>query len=122
LAFQHKPHKLGTVDIFSLWFSVFVFKFLFPVVGDAEGGRPGSTGTINMYNVGASASQYNMSSLAGTHQDLPTTTSAIIYQVQLGGYSGAPAVFLNRSGAFQLSANNYDAVPVSTITLMEIAV
>jgi hypothetical protein len=94
----------------------------FPVVGDAEGGRPRSTGTINMYNVGSGASQYNISSLAGTHQDSPATTSAITYQVQLGGYSSAPAVFLNRSGAFQLLGGDYDAVPVSTITLMEIAV
>lgn len=94
----------------------------FPILGDAESNRPRSTGTVNMYNNSAGASQYNMASLAGTHQDSPATTSAITYQVQLGGYSSAPAVFLNRSGAFQVLAGDYDTVPVSTITLMEIAV
>jgi hypothetical protein len=92
----------------------------FPILGDAEGGRPRATGRINHY-VAAGTLQYQMSMMSGTHQDSPATTSAITYQVQLGGYSGSPIVYLNRSETWQVSANDYDNVPVSTITLMEIA-
>jgi hypothetical protein len=89
----------------------------FPILGDAEGGRPGGTGRINLYI----PTQYAMNMNGGTHQDTPNTTSAITYQVQLGGYSGSPIVYLNRSETWQVSAGNYDVVPVSTLTLMEIA-
>jgi hypothetical protein len=92
----------------------------FPILGDTEGGRPRATGRINQY-LATTAAQYQMSMMSGTHQDSPDTTSAITYQVQLGGYSGGPAVYLNRSETFQAQANDYDNVPVSTITLMEIA-
>jgi hypothetical protein len=92
----------------------------FPILGDAEGGRPRATGRINQYQ-GAGTVQYSMAMMSGTHQDSPATTSAITYQIQIGGYSGSPAVYLNRSETFQVLANDYDNVPVSTITLMEIA-
>jgi hypothetical protein len=92
----------------------------FPILGDAEGGRPRTTGRVNNY-LNTTAAQYQMSMLSGTHQDSPATTSAITYQVQIGGYSGGTAVYLNRAETFQVSANDYDNVPVSTITLMEIA-
>lgn len=89
----------------------------YPVLGDGEGGRPRSTGRINMYLTTA----YSMQMSGGTHQDSPATTSPITYQVQIGGYSSAPIVYLNRSEIFQVLAGDYDTVPVSTITLMEIA-
>jgi hypothetical protein len=90
----------------------------FPILGDAEGGRPRATGRINAY---PAAGTYWMTMLSGTHQDSPATTSAITYQIQLGGYSAGPVVYLNRSETFQNVTDNYDSVPVSTITLMEIA-
>ena len=89
----------------------------FPILGDAEGGRPRGTGRINLY----SPTTYAMNMNGGTHQDTPSTTSAITYQVQLGGYSASPIVYLNRAETFQNGANDYDVVPVSTLTLMEIA-
>ena len=89
----------------------------FPILGDAEGGRPRSTGRVNMY----STNQYFMGMNGGVHQDSPNTTSAITYHVQVGGYSGSPIVYINRQETFQFSAGQYDTVPVSTITLMEIA-
>ena len=89
----------------------------FPILGDAEGGRPRATGRINNYSV----NQYWMALNGGTHYDSPATTSAITYQVQLGGYASSPVMYLNRSETFQVLANEYDTVPVSTITLMEIA-
>jgi hypothetical protein len=64
---------------------------------------------------------YTMFMSGGIHHDSPATTSAITYQVQVGGYTGSPIVYLNRSETFQNLANDYDTVPVSTITLMEIA-
>jgi hypothetical protein len=89
----------------------------FPILGDAEGGRPRATGRINNYNT----NQFWMGIVGGTHQDSPNTTSAITYQVQLGGYSASPIMYLNRQENFQFLANDYDTVPVSTLTLMEIA-
>ena len=89
----------------------------FPIVGDAEGGRPRTTGRVSNYTT----NQYWMTLNSGTHYDSPATTSAITYQVQIGGYSGSPIMYLNRAETFQVSAGEYDTVPVSTITLMEIA-
>ena len=89
----------------------------FPILGDAEGGRPRATGRVNNYG----ANQYWMMLSGGTHHDSPATTSAITYQVQVGGYSSSPTMYVNRSETFQASAGEYDTVPVSTITLMEIA-
>jgi hypothetical protein len=89
----------------------------FPILGDAESGRPRATGRINMYT----SNTYFMGLHGGVHQDSPNTTSAITYQVQLGGYNASPIMYLNRSETFQNSANDYDTVPVSTLILMEIA-
>lgn len=89
----------------------------FPIVGDSEGGRPQGTGRINMYQ----DTSYTMGMLGGTHQDTPNSISPITYQVQIGGYSGSSIVYLNRSETFQVDPNNYDVVPVSTITLQEIS-
>ena len=89
----------------------------FPVLGDAEGGRPQASGRINMYL----QSTYGMASFSGIHSASPNTISPVIYQIQLGGYSGSSVVYLNRSETWQMSAGNYDSVPVSTITLMEIS-
>lgn len=89
----------------------------FPVLGDAVGGRPRTTGRINLYGMNT----HTMAFMGGTHQDSPNTLSAVTYQVQLGGYSSSPIVYVNRSEGSQVLANDYDTIPVSTITLMEIA-
>lgn len=90
----------------------------YPVIGASEGGRPRGTGRINMY----ASNTYFMGMQGGVHHDSPNTTSAITYQVQIGGYSSSPVVYLNRSETYQDSGDgtNYDTVPVSTLTLMEI--
>ena len=89
----------------------------FPILGDAEGGRPRTTGRVSNYQT----NQYWMTLNAGTHHDSPATTSAITYQVQIGGYGGSPIMYVNRAETFQVSVGEYDTVPVSTITLIEIA-
>lgn len=87
------------------------------ILGTSEGGRPTSTGRINMYGINT----YAMQHFGGVHYDSPASTSALTYQIELGGYSGSPVVYVNRSETFQVGANEYDSIPVSTLTLMEIA-
>ena len=87
------------------------------ILGAGEGGRPTSTGRINMY----SFNTYSMMQFSGVHYDSPASTSALTYQIELGGYSGSPIVYVNRSETFQNDANNYDSTPVSTLTLMEVS-
>ena len=89
----------------------------YPIIGDAEGTRPRVSGRINMYAL----NQYSMQMFTGNYVDSPASTAAQTYQIELGGYAGTPIVYVNRSENFQQSANDYDSVPVSTITLMEIA-
>lgn len=91
----------------------------YPIVGNQEGTRPRTTGRINMYT----DDTYSMAQFSGVHQDSPATILAVTYQIQLGGYSAAPVVYVNRAETFQDggSVDTYDGVPVSTITLMEIA-
>lgn len=92
------------------------------LLGSAEGGRQGVTGQINMYGGQTTTDiQYRMGFLGGRHLDSPATTSALTYEVQLRGYSGTPTVYVNRSQAFQAGGSDYDGVPLSTITVMEIA-
>ncbi len=90
----------------------------FPILGTSEGGRPVTTGRSNAYD--GTYGIYSTIDTGGVHQDSPNTTSAITYQIQLGSYSGNVPVYLNRSYQFQSAANDYDTIPVSTITLLEI--
>jgi hypothetical protein len=89
----------------------------YPIIGDAEGTRPRVSGRINMYSLNT----YSMQMFTGNYLDSPASTAAQVYQIELGGYSGSPIVYVNRSETFQDGGANYDGVPVSTITLMEIA-
>ena len=92
------------------------------ILGAGEGGRPTSTGRINMYDAASSWGQYQMTMFSGVHYDSPASTSALTYQIALGGYSGSPIVYVNRSETWQVGANEYDSTPVSTLTLMEVSV
>jgi len=89
----------------------------YPFAGTSEGGRPTTSARVSNY-VG---NTHWMGMISGSWLHSPSSTSALTYQVQLGGYSGTPIVYLNRSEAFQSNASNYDTMPLSTITLMEIA-
>jgi len=87
------------------------------ILGAGEGGRPTSTGRVNMYNMNT----YSMAMFTGVHYDSPASTSSLTYQIELGGYSVTPVVYVNRSETYQVLANDYDSTPVSTLTLMEVA-
>ena len=89
----------------------------YPFLGTSEGGRPVTSARVNNYT----GNTHAMMNISGSWLYSPSSTSALTYQVQLGGYTGTPIVYLNRSEAFQAAANNYDTIPLSTITLMEIA-
>lgn len=91
------------------------------ILGAGEGSRPTSTGRINLYSSDTTSGQYQMVSFNGVHYDSPSSTSALTYQIALGGYSGSPIVYVNRSQTWQALANDYDSTPVSTLTLMEIS-
>ena len=91
------------------------------ILGAGEGGRPTSTGRINMYSTDTTSGQYHMVSFNGVHYDSPASTSALTYQIALGGYSSQTTVYLNRSETWQVAANDYDSTPVSTLTLMEVS-
>jgi hypothetical protein len=88
----------------------------YPIIGDAEGLRPRVSGRINMYSLNT----YSMQMFTGNYVDSPASTAAQTYQIEMGGYSGSPIVYVNRSEAHQNNVD-YDSLPVSTITLMEIA-
>ena len=92
----------------------------YPIQGDAEGGRPRATSTLNTYDADTD-SGYNLVNIGGTHVDTPASTSALTYTVQLGSYNGH-TIYLNRSVNFQNQpASGYDTVPVSSIIVQEIA-
>jgi hypothetical protein len=91
------------------------------ILGAGEGGRPTSTGRINQYSTDTTSGQYQMFQFNGVHYDTPASTAALTYQIALGGYSGSPVVFVNRSQLWQALANDYDSTPVSTLTLMEVS-
>ncbi len=90
------------------------------VQGDAIGTRPRSSFMIITYAGGAGNDSYQLKPTAFNYLDSPSTTSACVYTVELGAYETQTVTF-NRSVNFQQSSNDYDAVPTSTITVMEIA-
>ena len=91
-------------------------------LGDARGNRPQSTWMNIGYDAGASGSYsiYNCQSVAFEFLDSPATTSEIIYSLDMGGYSTSFAVYLNRDHN-DSNGSTYNATPISTLTLMEIA-
>ena len=91
-------------------------------VGNAEGGRPQVSGRINLYGAQATTDlQYRMGVLSGVHQVDAVSTTAATYSIELRGYSSSPIVYVNRSATFQSNGTDYDGVPLSTLTIMEIA-
>jgi hypothetical protein len=91
------------------------------LLGDAEGGRPRATGMINQYTNAGDGPQYQLGQAGGTHWDLPGSTAAQTYQIQISAYNGL-TILLNRNSGWQNQPTlGYDAVPVSSLVVMEIA-
>ena len=89
-------------------------------VGDAAGTRPRVSFNLNAYAGSASNDSYHLLPTAFTYLDSPSSTSTCTYTVELSCYGGNWVGF-NRSYTWQENANDYEGLPVSTITVMEIA-
>jgi hypothetical protein len=89
--------------------------------GAPAGLRPQVTFSFNNYDVNYNS--YNLYTISTSILDAPASTSLQTYTVEIGSYNGDGVggfCACNRSYAFQNSAD-FDAVPVSTMTLMEVA-
>ena len=89
-------------------------------LGTSEGGRPVASSAQITYDAEIYA-EYTHQPQGISYLDIPETTSAITYKIQVASYNGT-SWYVNRGIIFQNSpANGYDAIPLSTITLIEIA-
>ena len=89
--------------------------------GDNESTRLGATTAHNKYygtSTGANA-HYGFSISSMTFMDYPNTTNECRYKIFIKGYNDLYQVYVNRSHLWQ-NTSNYDATPISTITLMEV--
>jgi hypothetical protein len=99
------------------------------LVGDGVASRPTATGRVSSYDGDPITMQYRMTILSGVHYDSPGSTSPLTYQIELGGYSENPTVYVNRQQIFQNASlvfpsapvGNFDSTPLSTLTLMEVS-
>ena len=91
-------------------------------LGDVRGNRPQSTWNTISYDAGASSSYtiYHLESVDFEFLDSPATTNEIIYSLDMGGYSTSISIHLNRDHN-DTNGTAYNATPISTLTLMEIA-
>jgi len=88
-------------------------------LGTQEGTRGVASATVNTYV--ATYGTYHMVQQGISFLDEPATTSQITYKIQVAAYNSV-TWYLNRAQNFQDGgAGGYDAIPLSTITLMEIA-
>lgn len=93
------------------------------LLGDAEGGRPQATGMVNTYYAGSGVdgAQYQLNQAGGIHWDVPGSAATLTYQIQAAAYNGQ-TIYLNRNSGWQNNiGSGYDAVPVSSLVVMEIA-
>ena len=94
-------------------------------LGTAEGGRSVATSVANSFTTYSTNTDYHYSPLNNTYLDDPlngqSSVFPVTYKIQVAAYE-AQTWYLNRNAAYQNGGTNgYDAVPLSTITLMEIA-
>ena len=88
--------------------------------GTLEGTRPVGNAMVTGY-AGSGSDTYWVGCASNSFLDSPATTSATTYKIQIGAYNGYN-VYLNRSHSFQDDTDDgYDTIPLSTITLTEIA-
>jgi len=90
-------------------------------LGTPEGGRGVSTSTAHVYASDVTERLYQLTLLSNTYLDAPNNISPLTYKIQIAAYD-THTWYLNRSEGYQNGGSGgYDAVPLSTITLMEIA-
>lgn len=88
--------------------------------GDQVSTRLGATMAYNKYvATSGTNADYHVATQSITFMDYPNTTEELRYKVHVRGYDNSFPVYVNRNHAFQ-NASTYDALPISSITLMEI--
>jgi hypothetical protein len=80
--------------------------------------RPAGNGVVNAYTDSTSTAPIMCAN--NSFLDSPSTTSSTTYKIAIGGYNSGN-VYVNRSHNFADNVSGYDTIPLSTITLMEIA-
>ena len=85
--------------------------------GTDTSNRTGVSGVLNMYS--NSQDTYKVGPISQTFLDSPSTTNAITYSIKVRAYNGN-TIYINRNQTNQ-DTDDYDSVPMSTITVMEIA-
>lgn len=88
-------------------------------IGLANGVRERVTQNAIWYD-GGPTNIYVLYYMGFQYLDSPASTSALTYGIDIGGYNVSYSNYINRNAAFQNSAT-FDATPVSSMTLMEIA-
>ena len=92
-------------------------------IDDSLGNQRGSNRKRVSYSYSqyysGSSTQYDMIAGVVEYLDSPSTTSAVQYSIDLGGYSTSYAVYVNRTHNDNDGAA-YFGTPISTMTLMEI--
>jgi len=95
--------------------------------GQASGGNPQGTGTLNRYSTGTGSTvddqRWNVSPISMSLVDHPNSTSQQTYHFAMRWYNWeSNSIYLNRSHSnLDHGLDNYDTQPVSTVTLLEIA-
>ena len=89
-------------------------------LGDPNGVRERVWMNSVYYDGPSGPNQYMLAYMNGMYLDAPASDSTQTYEIDIGGYSTGHTVYVNRSQAYQ-NAADYDATPISTLTVMEIA-
>ena len=91
------------------------------IKGAATGSRPRSFAVANFYGENSAVGAYKCVPVCGEALDHPNSTSALTYSFAFQTYSWSSVpVYVNRSHTFN-NTSEYDHMPTSTMTLMEIA-
>jgi hypothetical protein len=89
-------------------------------LGDPNGLRERVWMNSIYYDGASGPNVYMLAYMNGMYLDAPGSTSTQTYEIDIGGYTTSYTVYVNRSEAYQ-NAADYDATPISTLTVMEIA-
>ena len=89
-------------------------------LGNQVGSRTPATFSYIKYGGGTAGSQYDMTHISVEYLDSPSTTSAVQYGVEVGGYNTSYTVYVNRNHNYA-NGSTYHACQISSITIMEIA-
>lgn len=97
-------------------------------VGDGAGGRPAVTSVLNLYSDVPTTASYQQAPTGISFLDTTVVTTyagAITYKVQFASYD-TNVVYVNRSSTFNedtgATPHEFDGTPISTLTVMEVAV